>query len=278
MAPAPAPQSDCEQGWTLGLEVLALKPYQSEGGYEDTEWDIGYRASLGYQFNDCIFTKVTYFAYGADTNDSKEKDYYAVTSGPAPISDLNEYKSDMDVSYLDWVIGQHFKPSDRLTLSPYIGLRWGTFDESSSDADTEYDRSGVVTDYDKDSYDSEFSGLGIVIGVDGTLSMSNGFSAYGTFKQSVLFGKTKYSYDNKSYFLNGQNVYVDSSSPSNSSESDTVLAISELGLGVQYDFCFSNVAANIRLGVEAQYWAGLSNDDSENTGLAGFVLGANFRF
>ena len=212
MAPAPAPQADCEQGWTLSLEALYLSPYQSEGSYDESDNELGGRFSLGYQFSDCLFTKATYFGYSAET-------------------DSND---DLKVSYIDWVVGQHFNPSEALTLSPYVGLRYVNFEEDEGDID--------------------FSGLGVVVGIDATRALANGFSLYGTAKQSIVFGTEE------------------------ENDTDNVAFVSELGVGLQYDFAFSGVDSNIRLGVEGQWWGGVSNDDSESAGLAGFVLGANFRF
>ncbi len=246
---APAPQSDCEAGWTLGMEAMALRPFQSEGQYDEDGYDFGGRLSLGYQFNDCLFTKVIFFGYKTDTFDESGTFFHD--------------QGDLEVTYLDWVVGQHFKPSDKLTLSPYVGLRWATFEENAS----EFDDFGEGTRLEK--YGNEFSGLGIVVGIDGTRSLGAGFSLYGTAKQSLVFGSS----DNiDRVLINGDLADDDSDSD------DRVVSITELGLGVQYDFGFSGIAANIRGGVEGQWWGGLSDDDSENTGLAGFVLGANFRF
>jgi len=258
---APAPQSDCEQGWTLSLEAMALRAYQSEGGYNEDNYDFGGRASLGYQFNDCLFTKMTYFGYSSDTLDDR--------------GEFFRDQGDLSVSYLDWVVGQHFKPSEKLTLSPYVGLRWATFEEG---VDFINDGDG----FNRYTENHDFSGLGVVVGIDATRSLGNNFSIYGTAKQSVVFGSSDNSF---------RDVVDGDLNDSGSASDDRVVFISELGLGVQYDFAFSNVAANIRLGVEGQYWAGLSGasgdgfdntdgqvGDSENVGLAGFVLGANFRF
>jgi hypothetical protein len=267
---APAPQANCEQGWTLGLEALALRPFQSEGEYDENNFDFGYRASVGYQFNDGLFTKLTYFGYKGDTYSDSGRD----SDGYGDYS--YDDNAEVEVSYLDLVIGQNFKPSEALTLSPFVGLRWATFEESGSykeNYDNNQERPYYATDTYKSKYSDEFSGLGIVVGIDATRSFGNSFSLYGTAKQSVVFG----SYDHSS---NWSETYVDDSPDSGDDDysGDSVAFITELGLGVQYDFSFSNVAANIRAGVEGQYWAGLSSEDSENTGLAGFVLGANFRF
>lgn len=251
---APAPQSDCEAGWTLGMEAMALRPFHSEGEYNEDNYDFGGRLSLGYQFNDCLFTKVTFFGYKTDTFDERG------TNEGGRFHD----QEDLEVSYIDAVVGQHFRPSDKLTLSPYVGLRWATFEEGGDFLRDNGD------DVFRNTFQDDFSGLGIVVGIDGTRALGAGFSLYGTAKQSLVFGSSDYSSRST---INGNT----SSTPINGSD-DRVVSITELGLGMQYDFGFSGIAANIRGGVEGQWWGGLSDGNSENTGLAGFVLGANFRF
>ena len=251
---APAPQYNSEQGFTLGLEPMALRPFQSSGNYDKSDYDFGYRGSLGYQFNDGLFLKATYFGYNTDTLDNSP-------------SLLTHESAHMSVSYLDFVVGQTFKPTETFKLSPSIGLRWATFNEGYSRTTT---GSGftAVTQVPVTTYShirNAFSGLGLVAGLDATRMLANNFSLYGTLKESAVFGNCDAS-------------NTPTSSNSYSSSTDRVLFISEMGLGVQYDFCFSNVTSNIRLGVEGQWWAGQSSNSSENTGLAGFVLGANFRF
>ncbi|MGD9418172.1 MAG: Lpg1974 family pore-forming outer membrane protein [Verrucomicrobiota bacterium JB025] len=237
MAPAPSPVCDCPQGFTLGLEILALKPYQSEGEYgDDGDYDAGFRGSIGYEFGDCLFIKATGFGYSTDLDD-----------------DDSSYDIDLDMGYVDLVVGQHFNQCDSLTLSPFVGLRWAMLDEGWDD--------GYYT------YDSSFDGIGIVLGIDATRTLGSNLSLYATAKQSIVFGTTDYEWGYK-----GDNYKDDDYS------SDNVVFISELGLGLQYDFMFSNVAGNVRLGAEGQWWSGASDEDSEDTGLAGFVLGANFRF
>ena len=257
-ATAPAPPSDCPQGWTVGLEALALKAYAGYSGErDDADYEFGFRGSVGYEFNDCLFVKFTGFGYSADLYDYERSE-----------TNYNyDDSEDMDASYFDLVVGQHFTPGDKFSLSPYVGLRWAQAEkdrEHSQDYTVNPNPNGDYT-YDN-NYD--YSGLGIVVGIDATRSLANGFSLYGTAKQSVVFGSTDYSSQSTS---NGV------PNPSYSESSDDVLFISELGLGMQYDFSFSNVSSNVRLGVEGQWWAGGEGGNSD-LGLAGFVLGANFRF
>ena len=252
MAP-PAP--DCEAGFTFGIEALYLRPYQSEGQYDSADYDFGGRGSIGYDFNDCLFVKATYFGYSTDIEPDDSGDNYDETDG------------DLDVSYIDLVVGEHFKPSEKLTLSPYVGFRWAQFEEQATrvrfgdNSDTIY------------NYGNDFSGFGVVVGIDATRTLASGFSLYGTAKQAVVFGSSDNT-NNSVYLYSDGDV---SSNYDNDNSDDRVLFITELGLGVQFDFNMGSAAGNIRAGVEGQWWSGISDGDSENTGLAGFVLGANFK-
>lgn len=291
---APAPCADCEQGWTFGLEVLALKPYQDGGDYRsnfgeyrndisgdvyDGDWTAAYRASLGYEFSNCVFTKITFFGATFDTIDKGFSDSYE--DGNYSDNYKHSLSGDMQLSYLDWVIGKHLKASENLTISPFIGLRWATIDQSVTDKYTynQDDDGTLYSEQDKVKLDSDFSGLGIVAGADVTYAIGSGFSAYGTFKQSVVWGSQDNSY-HETYNENDDGYTGNSYKDHGSDDQSVAVAITEAGLGLQYNFQFSSVAANIRLGAEAQYWTGLndSSDGNNEVTLAGFVLGANFRF
>lgn len=270
-APVMAPPSpcDCPQGWTVGLEILGLKPYQSDGIY-DGDMDAGLRGSLGFQFSDCMFTKVSGFGYETDAEVSGGSLIGSVID-LIDIPGIGSHDLDLNLTlgYVDVVVGQTFGQCDKLTLSPYVGLCWAKFEEELSfdgqifDSDTSFDAS------------QDFTGFGIVVGIDATRSLGNNFSLYGKAKQSVVFGDTDTSAD---VSVSGQVGAAPTGLDDFGGEADDVAFISEVGLGVQYDFAFSNVAANVRLGVEGQWWSGVSSIDSADIGLAGVVLGANFRF
>ncbi len=256
-----APQSDCVAGWTFGFDALALRPFQSEGLYTERGYDFAYRINAGYDFSDCFFTKMSYFHY--DTTTVNENLIVAPETVPT------QFDGDMQAQSGDWVVGQHFRPSEQLVLSPYVGLRWAKFEENSNDTTL-----SVTETLGRQRH--EFNGYGIVVGLDGNRSFGNNLSMYGVAKQAIVFGNTDYS----------QTSTVDGTLTLNDQYSeDSVASITEVGFGLQYDFVMGATAANIRAGVEGQYWAGLSGgfasgsfSDSENVGLAGFLLGANLKF
>ncbi len=253
-APVVASQSNTEQGWTLGIEPMAMAPYTSSN-WANNDYSFAGRGSLGYQFADGLFIAATYFGYSGDLVDHSE--------------DFGGYSHHetgrMSATYIDLVIGQNFKPTETLKLSPYVGLRWAADQAGYTTFHTNTAPGSItIPEY---AARGNVQGLGIVLGMDATRALGNDFSIYGTVKESVIFGTSKTA-DTGSLEYSG----------------DTVASISELGLGVQYDFCFSGVASNIRLGVEGQWWAisnptnSTSGISSNNFGLAGLVLGANFRF
>lgn len=269
---APATQSDCVQGWTLGIEPMALRSFAGESDGEDG-YNFGGRASVGYQFNDCFFTQVTYLGYSGDTLDQNS----AVIANP-----LWHENHNLEINAVDWVFGQHFKPTEKLKLSPFAGLRWATVNQSF-----DYSEDSAVgapfRSLRENGDSADFSGLGIVVGIDATRSLSNDFSLYGVVKQSVVFGSSD-SNLHSTLLVGSAAPVVNSASDSR----DIVVSISELGFGLQYDFAYTGGAGNIRAGLEGQWWGGLDNSNSSfldggsingsDFGLAGFSLAANFRF
>ena len=271
---APVPQASSApaasgQGWTLDLEALSLRAFQGNSSFTDNGYDFAGRAALGYQFSDGLFTKVAYFGYYPGGRSDTFKAFSDDLDGDA----LFQERFNLKASYLDWVVGKNFNPTADLVLSPSIGLRWATFEENFHEL-VQDDMGGVHQHHEQ----TKFEGLGLVAGLDATRALGRGFSLYGTAKASVMFGKDDYS-RNELMIMDG--MTTDSVHVRNSD--DQVVTITELGLGAQYDFSFWNIAANLRAGVEGQLWTGLDNSHSEmslknNNEIAGFVLGANFRF
>ena len=99
---------------------------------------------------------------------------------------------------------------------------------------------------------SEFDGIGPVFGIEATRTVAERFDIYGNIRQSLLFGEDNY----------------------NGFTTDTLLAITEIGAGVQYNFALATVDAWLRAGFEGQYWW----EDASDIGLFGGVFSAGGRF
>lgn len=82
--------------------------------------------------------------------------------------------------------------------------------------------------------------------------------------------------DTLSFYVNARVSMVFGDDDENNDDSSSV--ITELGLGLQYDFAMGACGGNIRLGVEAQNYSEVIDGDEEDLGLFGAVLGVNFNF
>ena len=107
----------------------------------------------------------------------------------------------------------------------------------------EYTENGSEYDY------VDFDGWGPTLGVELMHELAGSFSIYASGRASLVYGDDDSNYD------------------------DSFVPILELGLGLQYDFTlFRGCQSYVRVGMEAQNWASISNDDNEDTGLFGLAL------
>jgi len=107
---------------------------------------------------------------------------------------------------------------------------------------------------DDDDAEVEFNGFGPTVGVEFTRPISGPLSVYVGARTGLIYGD--------------DDVNDDSS----------FAPVAELSVGLQYDFSVVNHAAYVRLGVDAQNYASISDDDNEDTGLFGAALKVGFSF
>jgi hypothetical protein len=102
---------------------------------------------------------------------------------------------------------------------------------------------------------TDFNGFGPVLGLELTRTITGPLSFYANARTGLIFGED------------------------DENEDDSFLATTELGLGLQYTFTMmGSCESYVRLGVEAQNWASISDNDNEDTGLFGGVLKVGFSF
>jgi len=145
------------------------------------------------------------------------------------------------VRYFEWE-GSGADTAEIMTIDfeVFDGFQLGSWDGEYSVGIRygEFDEEG--TDYD---------GWGPTLGVELTRQLSGAFSLYAGARGSLLYG-------NEDYY-----------------DEDEVLPIVELEVGIQYDI---NACTYIRLGLEAQNYQSISDDDNEDTGLFGGALEVGF--
>lgn len=163
LAPPAAP-SDCSgctnPGFYVEGELLYLNSYRAGGGY-DGDWDLGYRASAGFENASGLFAEITGFYYQGD---------YSATGN---------IDGEVDFYYLDFTVGDTVHCGE-LCVAINGGLRYGGFEDNY--------RQGVVgAAQQRRSY--EFDGWGPTIEIEATRAITEQFALYAELRQSILFGE-----------------------------------------------------------------------------------------
>jgi hypothetical protein len=201
--------------------VLYLQSYNSDTSDFDGEWDAGFRGGVGWENSSGLFFEVTGFYHDTDW----EGEDGAVTG-------------EFEFYYVDFTVGDTIHCGE-LCLSVAGGLRWG-----GNDWDQDWNGSRER---------SEFEGIGPVIALEATRSLSEQFAIYVTLRQSLLFGEDTY----------------------NGFDTDTLASITEIGAGLEYRFGMGMLQTGfVRAGFEGQYWL----EDDSNIGLIGGVFSLGGRF
>jgi len=146
------------------------------------------------------------------------------------------------VRYFDWE-GSGSDTAEIMTIDfeVFDGFQLGSWDG-------EYSVGIRYGEFDEEYY-TDYDGWGPTLGVELTRQLSGAFSLYAGARGSLLYGNEDYD------------------------DEDEVLPIVELEVGIQYDI---NDCTYIRLGLEAQNYQSISDDDNEDTGLFGGALEVGF--
>jgi hypothetical protein len=138
-----------------------MNSYRSgSSGYEG-EWDLGFRAQVGFENQSGLFGKVTGFHYGGDYD-----------------LDSPGFSGEVDFYYVDALIGDTIHCGE-LCVAIAGGLRYGGFEDVEK-------RSGqaIVRSY-------EFDGWGPVIEIAAERALSERLSLYAELSQRILFGEAE---------------------------------------------------------------------------------------
>ncbi|WED43024.1 Lpg1974 family pore-forming outer membrane protein [Legionella cardiaca] len=190
----------CEaKKWDIGAQALYLQPiYSAQRGYEyrpnsnvkgiDDDWAWGYRLEGSYHFNTGNDITMTWVHF--DSEDSRQSGFAGVT----PFTGLLEVPFDITFNdrfdQVNLVMGQHVDMGLLKNARFYAGLQYARIR-----IDTDYiyaltlpgvAPAGVVQDRDTD-----FNGVGPVIGIDYSYDLAHGFSVTANGAASVLYGTTR---------------------------------------------------------------------------------------
>jgi hypothetical protein len=286
--PSPRPVCGSCGSWYFDAEALFWKAHEDGLGYAlrnfsnptadstsvtasriqnpHSNWDVGYRIGVGYDFNcDCwdVSAYWTHFqtkAKGhstAPTTDGTLTSLWSsidITGNANGLSTVDSHWK-LRLDYADFVLGREFCISPCVTLRPFIGVRAAWIKQKYNIFEGARQTSGgevVLINTSDINLRSEFDGAGLIAGLDSQWNVGCGFSVYGTASASILYGR-KHSHSEDSAFF-------PSSTPSESvlergilrdhRHGSTYAADAALGLRWKRCFCDDTVLFTIQLGWE----------------------------
>lgn len=191
--------------WDIGVQALYLKPiYDADKGYDynsttttsgvkewDGDWGWGYRLEGSYHFNTGNDITMTWMHYDVDT---RNDGYFGVTPFSATNVPYNLF-IDNKFDQVNLILGQHTDMGLLKNARFYGGLQYADI------------RVHAVNNYTatpaallplapagfRQNRDSEFNGVGPVVGVDYAYDLNPSFSITANAATSILYGSSRYS-------------------------------------------------------------------------------------
>ena len=231
------------------------------------KWDFGFKLGLGYNTT-CdgwdFGVLWTWFQGRADSHNEAEGEdnitLLALWSAQTEETDpgLPLFATDIETRWklklnlIDIALGRKFWNSPRVALRPHIGLRIGYIDQ---DFRIEY-KGGTWSDLngnqvnDQVHLENDFKGAGLRAGLDTNWHFGCGWSLYGDFALSQIYGRFDVDHDEATRDTTPPFEKVNVLESKNSFRTTTLIV--DVGLGVEYAalFCDCNYGLAVSLGWE----------------------------
>lgn len=199
----------CEtKQWDLGVQALYMKVIETAdrayehniipfNGYGESknDWDWGYRLEGSYHFNTGNDVTVTWMHYKSDTTQAGFRGLIPFSPLLAPLFTSYTAARENQLDQVNLVMGQHADFGLVKKMRFYGGLQYANI---RSDITRLYDQSPVqlvpsgITSVSKHD-DSDFKGVGPVVGIDYSYNLTNEFSVTANGAGSILYGTSRLS-------------------------------------------------------------------------------------
>ncbi len=241
------------------------------------DWSWGWRAGMGYNLPHDgwdLLANYTWFRSGEDKSsktDTPETIYQTWTNPTNNVAQAlvaNAHGNTvLKFDYLDLQLGREFFVSKWLILRPYVGARglW-----AHRDIVVKY-RGGQLgsgptyanTVKLKEKFNNRFRGAGLLAGADTQWGLGQGWSFYGQFALSLIYGQQRLHEKQDSYDGSGNASRLGHAYDAWS----IVRTMTDLGLGLRWDHLFYDDAYRIRLqlGWEQHILNGFDKDMNFNS-------------
>jgi len=292
----------CEKkGWMVGAEVLYVQVgnvgtvaetsvANTTNGVDETEqsfasdWTWGFRVEAAYLFgtgndvnvNWTHFDKNSDQTLSADGDDVLEGYYTEVTLDDDESADTIDTTVNNHFDAVNLEFGQTVNFGEKVTTRFHAGLQYAQIKQTVTQSAYDIDNSA---EYNEDSEQNKFSGVGPRAGIDSAYSFGNGFSIFGNVAAGLLVGQETY---NKTYTVTDEAGALDSEDTESSSQSTFIVPEAEIKLGVAYSKPMADGDLKVQAGYQVdQYWSALDSQNYEsgsdgNFNFQGVFLGLNW--
>lgn len=264
------------------------------------DWSWGWRAGIGYNLPHDgwdMLLDYTWFRSGESksSNEDSHGQLLQTWTTPSGTADLFVNKATgktvLKFDYLDLELGREFFVSKWLTLRPFVGARglWVhrnmTVKYKGGQLETE---AGIAKI--KEKFNNRFRGGGLLTGLDTQWGLGQGWSLYGQFALSLIYGQQNLHEKQDSYDAAGTATRLAHVHDAWS----MVRTMTDLGFGLRWDRLFYSDAYRIRLqfGWEQHILSGFDKDinfvddvmrgkfvsNQGDLALSGFAFQARFDF
>ena len=235
------------------------------------DWSWGWRAGLGYNLpHDGWDMLLNYTWFRSNESNSSNTEapesvwqtwtnpYGTAGTANAQVAHAHGH-THLKFDYLDFQIGREFFVSKWLTLRPYMGARglWAHRNMGIKYSGGALASLQTPVSKVKEKLNNRFRGGGLLAGLDTQWGLGEGWSLYGQFALSLIYGKQR--------LHEKQDSYLASSTLRIAHVHDAwtiVRTMTDLGFGLRWDRLFSNDAYRIRLqlGWEQHVLSGFDKD------------------
>jgi len=280
MGPVCAPGNvtvPCEaKRWDLGVQALYFKStYSAEKAYEFTnptvtnygdiknDWAWGYRLEGSYHFNTGNDATITWMHY-KDTTDGVGIGIYSTIV--FPVAELANFSGSYlnQLDQVNLVLGQHVDMSLSDKLRFYGGLQYARIETGATQTYQNSAVPGVFTAINQ-SNNSDYKGVGPVVGIDYAYYVTQGLSLTANGSGSILYGKSRFSND----FIG---LPVNLVFSSRSGNKQAVVPSLEAKLGLNYEYVMPQGALNLQAGYQALNYFNAIQTVTRNTFNSGFAV------
>lgn len=264
--------------WDLGVQALYLRPiFDADKGYNianinqyrevDNDWGWGYRLEGSYHFSTGSDITMTWVHYDVDSNNGQYAGSFP--AGQFLVNANYNLSTSNKFDQVNLVMGQHVDMGLLKNARFYGGLQYANIRSNGQLAYTVV--SPAIQNLTRGVFgteDTDFNGVGPVIGIDYSYDLTQNFSITANTAASILYGSARFS--------SGTSFGVGLVPVSLYAGKKAIVPSLEAKLGANYAYAMAQGILNIEAGYQAlNYFNALENFNPQALILPGTGMRSN---